>query len=261
MTYHSLMNVGALLVQVHDGGEIGHDGYKNAPADGKYVVGKMVYFQAPTAKSAVAISKAGSEAVITPYAAPARREAEREVTLNDFYHVELLNIEGVKNADVFIRAEEDKPDTYYIGKDVACMGLTSARAQMWVNRYNVKLCMNTTAPINDVVEYAISVYAPSNGEYTIRLNHQPEEDYTLYLTRDGEAIWDLSMGDYVTDLTSGVHKEFGLRLSANKAPEVATGMDEAVVDAKGETRKVIIDNNIYIIRGGEVYTMTGAKIQ
>lgn len=261
MPYHSLMNVGVSLVQVHDGGEIGHDGYNNAPADGKYVVGKMVYFQAPTAKSTVAISKAGSEAVITPYAAPARREAEREVTLNDFYHVELLNIEGVKNADVFIRAEEDKPDTYYIGKDVACMGLTSARAQMWVNRYNVKLCMNTTAPINDVAEYAISVYAPSNGEYTIRLNHQPEEDYTLYLTRDGEAIWDLSMGDYVTDLTSGVHKEFGLRLSANKAPEVATGMDEAVVDAKGETRKVIIDNNVYIIRGGEVYTMTGAKIQ
>ena len=261
MPYHSLLNVGALLVQVHDGGEIGHDGYKNAPSDGKYVVGKMVYFQAPKAKSTVAISKAGSEAVITPYAAPARREAEREVTLNDFYHVELLNIEGVKNADVFIRAEEDKPDTYYIGKDVACMGLTSARAQMWVNRYNVKLCMNTTAPINDVAEYAISVYAPSNGEYTIRLNHQPEEDYTLYLTRDGEAIWDLSMGDYVTDLTSGVHKEFGLRLSANKAPEVATGMDEAVVDAKGETRKVIIDNNVYIIRGGEVYTMTGAKIQ
>lgn len=262
MTYHTLLDAGTtLLVQVHDGGEIGHDGYKNAPADGKYVVGKMVYFQAPTAQSTVAISKAGSEAVITPYAAPARREAEREVTLNDFYHVELLNIEGVKNADVFIRAEEDKPDTYYIGKDVACMGLTSARAQMWVNRYNVKLCMNTTAPINDVAEYAISVYAPSNGEYTIRLNHQPEEDYTLYLTRDGEAIWDLSMGDYVTDLTSGVHKEFGLRLSANKAPEVATGMDEAVVDAKGETRKVIIDNNVYIIRGGEVYTMTGAKIQ
>ena len=261
MPYHSLMNVGALLVQVHDGGEIGSDGYKNAPADGKYVVGKMVYFQAPTAKSTVAISKADGESVITPFAAPARRTAEREVTLDDFYHVELLNVQGVKNADVFIRAEEDKQDAYYIGKDVACMGLTSARAQMWVNRYNVKLCMNTTAPINDVAEFSISVYAPSNGEYTIRLNNQPDEDYTLYLTRDGEAIWDLSMGDYVMNLNSGVHKNYGLRLSANKAPEVVTGIDEAIVDAQGDIRKVLINNNVYIIRGGEVYTVTGAKIQ
>ena len=37
--------------------------------------------------------------------------------------------------------------------------------------------------------------------------------------------------------------------------------DEAVVDAKGETRKVLIDNKVYIIRGENVYTIDGQLVK
>jgi hypothetical protein len=42
-------------------------------------------------------------------------------------------------------------------------------------------------------------------------------------------------------------------------PQITTGFDEAVVDAKGETHKVVINDQVYIIRNGEIYSVTGQK--
>ena len=41
----------------------------------------------------------------------------------------------------------------------------------------------------------------------------------------------------------------------------ATGVDEAIVDAKGETRKVLIGNQVFIIRGDKVYTIDGQLVR
>ena len=51
-----------------------------------------------------------------------------------------------------------------------------------------------------------------------------------------------------------------MRVSA-KSPQIATGLDEAVVDAKGETRKVLINNTVYIIRGENVYSVDGQLVK
>ena len=118
--------------------------------------------------------------------------------------------------------------------------------------------LNTTAPINDVSEFPINLYAPNAGEFTIRLASQPNDEYTVYLLRNGQVIWDLSNSEYALTLEAGVDRTYGLRLDAHKTP---TSIDRAVVDANGETKKVIIEDKIFIIRGNEVYSVDGQLVK
>ena len=141
--------------------------------------------------------------------------------------------------------------------------MSTKKAQIWTKRYDVNLCLNTTAPINEVAEFPINLYAPTAGEYTIS-NLQSSisnDDYIVYLTKDGEVIWNLSDGAYTLTLAKGTTNGYGLRLVAHQAPAVATGIEEAIIDAKGETRKVLIDNQVFIIRGNEVYTLDGRLVK
>ena len=52
-----------------------------------------------------------------------------------------------------------------------------------------------------------------------------------------------------------------LRLGEKKAPEVATGFGEAVVDAHGKTTKVLIDGKVFIIREDRVYSIDGQLVK
>ena len=145
------------------------------------------------------------------------------------------------------------------------MGMSTKKAQIWINRYGANLGLNTTAPVEGVAEFPINLYAPAAGEYTIH-SIQPSEvsdqnDYTVYLTQNGEAIWNLSDAPYALSLSAGVNKTYGLRLSARKSPQTTTGIDEAVVDAQGETRKVLINNQVFIIRGNNVYSVDGQLVK
>ena len=85
-------------------------------------------------------------------------------------------------------------------------------------------------------------------------------DYALYLTLNGEAIWNLSDGAFVLNLSKGTDNHYGLRISA-KAPQMPTGIDEAVVDAQGDIRKVIINDKVFIIRGNQVYSIDGRLVK
>lgn len=85
-------------------------------------------------------------------------------------------------------------------------------------------------------------------------------DYALYLTLNGEAIANLSDGAYLLNLQKGTDNNYGLRVSA-RAPQVSTGIDEAVVDAQGDIRKVLINNQVFIIRGDKVYSIDGQLVK
>ena len=265
MAYHVTMNAGPTVGYVHNGGVIGSDGYVPYDInDKKYVVGKMVYVQVGGSQSVV-INPAGDKGAITPASAPVRRSQaayKQYLALDDYYQIDIADA-NAQGGRVYVLPEEDKADEYVIGHDLSHLGISDQKAQIWVFRYGTKLALNTTAPVEGVAEYALRVYAPKNGEYTISNIQAPmaDEEYVVYLTRDGEAIWNLSESAYTADLTSGVHKEYGLRLSARKSPAVVTGVDEAVVDAKGETRKVLINNQVFIIRGNEVYTIDGQLVK
>ena len=139
------------------------------------------------------------------------------------------------------------------------MGIGSKAAQIWMERYNTNLCKNTVEMENGRAEYPLSIFAPAAGEYTISAMQQRGNE-TLYLTRDGEAIWNLSDGDYAISLSRGTTADYGLRISA-RTPQVATGCDEVIADGVEETQKVLVNNQIFIIRGDKVYTIDGQLVK
>jgi hypothetical protein len=220
------------------------------------ILGVPFFVQVPETNSVVV------EPLPTGPASAPRRAKTNAADTTVRYQV-MIAREGKKATDdVIIRMDEQKEeDVYVLGRDLVRMGMSTINPQMWVDRYNEKLCVNVQAPQNNVADYPLGIFAPANAEYTIYIANQSNDDNKLYLTLDGVAVWNLSEGAYTLYLDGGTTNRYGLRIVAPQAPEVATGMDEAVVDAHGETQKVMIDNIVYIIRNGEIYTITGQKAQ
>ena len=162
---------------------------------------------------------------------------------------------------IIVRMDEEKEEnTYVVGQDLVKMGVSDIVPQMWIDRYASKMCINTIAPVNNIANYPLSISVQRDGEYELFIADQPNDDTMLYLTYDGAAICNLSYGGYVANLTKGTNTHYGLRIVV-KSPEIATGIDEAVVDAKGETRKVLINDQVFIIRGEKVYSIDGKLVK
>ncbi len=219
----------------------------------KLVVGEPIYVQAPAAKSIVVANGASY--------APARRAKAQAVPTK--YEVSITAAGATKYADhLGITLNEDKEENaYVIGQDLVKFGVSAKVAQMWIDRYDAKLCINTVAPEGDATNFPMSIFAPKAGNYAIAIEREKAtEDYDLYLTYNGEAIWNLSDGAYTANFAKGTLSNYGLRVSA-RAPQITTGIDEAVVDAKGETRKVLVNDQVLIIRGEKVYTIDGQLVK
>jgi hypothetical protein len=255
-TYHALLNAGVTECQVHSGEEIGFDRYTLCDM-GKFIVGKAVFVQVAASKSIVVDRASASNPVITP---KAPRRTNANASGKNRFDVQIIAENGMMADRMFLLADEDKEDKYVILQDLAKAGLSTKRAQIWVDRYGTKLCKNTAVLTDGQAEYPLGIFAPAAGDYTIQVAERPDEETMLYLTFDGQAIWNLTDGSYVASLEKGTTSRYGLRLVRN-TPQVATGMDEAVVDAKGETRKVLINDQVFIIRGENVYTIDGQMVK
>lgn len=249
--YAYLNNTGATVGQVFNADA---QSYEAVALSNKLIVAKPIFVQATNTGSAMAVTTPPTSAPIRRNANVETQKAECQVTITSC---------GRMQDRLFIHADENKEaDTYTVGQDVLKFGVSSSVAQMWVNRYDAKLCMNTMAPVNNVAEYPLSIYAPKDGDYTIAIEkEQVTDDYALYLTYNGEAIWNLSDGAYTANLEKGTDANYGLRITF-KAPEVATGIDEAIVDSKDATAaKVLINGHVFIIREGVVYTVNGQLVK
>ncbi len=252
-TYYAYLNAGATdgQGQVYNAAEEKYELFEMD--DNKLIVGQPIFVQAPAGKSIVANSSTYS-------AAPARRI--QGVNSLARYDV-CLTAEGKQADRLIIRTDEDKEENaYVIGQDLVKFGVSTRVAQMWINRYDAKLCVNTVAPEGEKTEFPLSVFAPKAGEFTIHLaSYTSDSDYTLYLTYNGEAIWNLSDGAYTINLNKGTDSNYGLRVSA-RAPQATTGIDEAIVDNKDAVAaKVLINGQVFIIRGDKVYTIDGQLVK
>jgi len=218
------------------------------------IVAKPIFVQVTTPGTVYATVPSGASLAPAYRRAPADDEASKFV-------VEISR--NGKMADrLIVETADEKEDRYVIGQDLAKFGVSSKVAQMWINRYDAKLCVNTVAWDGEHAEYPLSIFAPSAGDYEISCQPSAFSDQSaLYLTLNGEAIWNLSDGAYTLNLNKGTISNYGLRMSA-RAPQVITGVDEVIVDAQGETAtKVLINNQVFIIRGDKVYTITGQLVK
>ncbi len=240
-----------------------HFAEKYIPGDDRYeafdmsehllVVGQPVYVQATSTGSVVVAGEGNKPA----YVAPQRRQAESSY---QYYNLQ-ISIDGYVSDQLFLLTEEDKENRYVIGADLAKSGVSSKVPQMWINRYDTKLSVNTMPLENDVAQYPLGIFAPKDGEYEIYMAKAPNDETNLYLTYDGQAVWNLSYGAFTAYLPAGTDNHYGLRIVA-KSPQIVTDIDEARVgDNTDNASKVLIDNHIYIIRAGEVYTIGGQKVK
>ena len=255
--YHAVLETGATVCQVHDGGRIGADGYNMYDLTGKLVVGKAVYVQVKANKDEVSVVAATNQEIIQPSSAPRKNKADR---MSGRYDVHIAPADGEMADHIYLLADEEKEDRYVILADLAKAGVSPVRAQMWVDRYDDRLCMNTAVLVNNQADYPLGISVPNAGEYDIYIAAQPEEDAVMYLTLDGKPVWNLSYGGYTATLEKGTTNRYGLRL-VKKSSKVPTGMEELTIENGGAVRKVLVNDKVYIIRNGETYTITGQMVK
>ena len=231
------------------------DGYEAISAESYLVVGQPIYVQVEDPKSPVVADHSSYAS------APVRRT---NASADPARYQLTITAEGAnRHADrLFVQLDEEKEEnTYVIGKDLAKFGTSTSSAQMWIDRYDAKLCLNTLAPQGDATSFPMTLSAPKAGEYTIAIEREVStEAYELYLTYDGTAIWNLSESAYTANLNQGADARYGLRIVA-RTPQICTGVDEAVVNAQGATRKVLVNEKVFIIRGEKVYTIDGQMVK
>ena len=160
--------------------------------------------------------------------------------------------------NMYVRASEEAQTSYQAGHDLQTLnGETAACALIYAKNYGMRLAIEEAPIVNGEASYEIGMYAPANGEYRIEAN-DTYDNADLYLTQNGTIIWNLSMSEYTVDLNKGTTNGYGLLLRA-KAPAVVTGVDQ--IDAKAGAQKVIIDEHVYILRGGQMYDVNGKMVK
>ena len=220
-----------------------------------YAVGTAFFIQVNENNQTISLNEATDS---REFRAPSR--AMRYV---DEFRLTLKAEDAERASDyLWISASEEATEDYVIGQDLLKMGTPTAAktAQMWATKGGLKLCDIETRMDGNGAYSDLNLYVPQAGSYELTVEKMPE-DATLYLTYNGNVIWDLTASPYVLDLTKGTTTGYGLRIEAANAPQITTGVED--VQGNGTSvRKVIIDNTMYIITPeGEIYNAIGKKVQ
>lgn len=244
--FYANLSTGVKYGQIYNGG--GDDSYTKITLFGyDFPVGKPVFVQAAT-QSQVKVKPSDS-------AAPLRRMLKA-----DKQECEINLMQGNKECDnLSIIMNDDAEDRYVIGEDLAKAGVSTKVAQMWINRYNAKLCVNSIAAEDEVATYPLGISAPKTGAYTIVATSVPANT-AVYLTEDDNIIADLTAMPYTLDLSKGTHNEFGLRMVGKTQPSVVTDFQEASINGK-DVQKVIKNNTLYILRADKVFNAQGQLVK
>lgn len=242
--HHANIGVNTVVIQVYQSGD---NFFKAVPANStSLAIGTAFMVQEA---GTMTLSQA-SHALLAP-----KREASVQPTA-----IQIAS-EGKPFSDqLFISADETAGQGYNQGVDVAKAGnIGNVNVpQIWTNAYNTKLCAHEAQLINGEASYTLSLYAPADGTYTLTGLNIPE-NYTLYLTYNGRAIWNLSISEtYALDLNKGITTEYGLLLvETYKTP---TGMEE-ISSQPSVFRKILRNGILYILHNGKIYNAQGARVE
>ena len=205
-------------------------------------------------------AKTDATSVVSMDAADAENNyAPRRIQANEIKNVEVSFGNEVYTDQFYISASEDALNEFEQDQDQykLRMSNTPKVAQIMGNAYGKQMAKIYAPLANNLAEYSLTLYAPNAGEYTI--SAQEMEDADLYLTQNGSIIWNLSMSEYVSDFAKGNNEGYGLLL-IKKAPGIATGVDE-ISGEKAGVQKIVIEDKVFILRGGKMYDVTGKAVK
>lgn len=166
-----------------------------------------------------------------------------------------------------LRIRPDFTDEYQLGYDLLKFTTYyTARPQIFMKTPSHQLAFQA---VNDSVAKScflpMGVYCEYAGTYTFALDeHYPiDEVEAVYLYDKTTGTTTNLLYDTYTITTSGrinTTSRFSLNVWLNrKAPQITTGID-GVEAPDGITRKILINDHVYIQRGGAVYDVTGKEV-
>lgn len=242
--------------QVFVPGSAPRDGGTYVPFDmqnNKLAVGQPIFVQAENTEKETVIAYRSND----DYLSHAPRRAQADAAEQEARYAVEIAVNGKRGDRIFIATNDDKEDAYTIGSDVVKMGWSSTKPQMWINRYGSKLCVNTVEFNGSSATYPLMIQIPSEGEYSIYTPSEILSGHELYITYNGRAIWNLSYAPFEGTFAAGTHAEYGLKLVRSKLP---TDIEQTNAGQE-DVRKVLIDDHVYIIRGGAVFSIDGQLVK
>ena len=159
---------------------------------------------------------------------------------------------------LYVSASEEALNEYQIGHDLAKAGVSKTVPQMYVPAYGAKLCDAEFPLENNEATFPLTFTAPNAGTYQIYVA-EAAQDAELYLLQNNSIVWNLTLSPYEIALPQGTTEGYSLLLKA-KAPNTATGVDEVQSD-NVQCTKVVIDDHVYILRGGKMYGVDGKEVR
>ena len=218
-------------------------------ADQQLIVGQPLFVQVDIAGDKTMTANGSNQ-----FSAP-----KRDVKTSSEYEIRIAPAKADFTDRLYIKTSEEKEDRYVIGQDLSKISVAQGVAQMWINRYDHKLCFNTTEMVNNQAVFPMGISVPADGHYAISTVTPAVEDEDIFVTEDGTPVWNLTQGAYSMDIKAGTTNEYGLLVVYHPTPEISTGCDQLESVDKPSVRKVLINGQVYILRDGAVYTIFGQK--
>ena len=217
-----------------------------------FVVGQPIMVQLP-ADGGIKLTMSPVAYAVAP--APVRKMAAN----GDIDRAEvLLTSQNGATDRILCLVDDEAVDEYTIGQDLVKFTNDDV-PQLWIRNYKHALAVNTVRAENNTATYPLTIVSPKAGDYTLSLVNKLADGIHLYLTLNGEAIADLTEGEYTLPMGKETNKAYGLRLVRGPRGTV-TGVDEAL-DGKDNAEKVIMNGMLFIIRQGKMYDAQGRLIE
>ncbi len=192
-----------------------------------------------------------TDIVAGPMKAPKRIEERPEVMK--------IRAEGsVYNDRVVILSREDFSQGFDNGWDGKKMSFGNASPSVYV--INEEGGYDAVSAIPEYEGTVVGFRAGTDSEYTIRFEYDGEEMLYLNDLQEQEATPIDSMRTYTFTAEAG-DNEARFIISTTPIQKVITDIDPASGEQSAKVRKVIINDHIYIIRGGRMYSVDGALVK
>lgn len=199
--------------------------------------------------------------------APARYWAARAETQDESIFVGITLSGNELSDETALRIRPDFTDAYQLGYDLEkFITFYTSRPQVYMNTANYKLAFQA---VNDTTAAAnflpVGVYCYEAGTYTFALNEQYPLDEVeavyLYDKTTGQTtnlLYDTY--SFTTEKQVYTGKRFALNVIVKRrTPEITTDIP-TTESTREAVRKVLIGGHVYILRGGQLYHITGQQL-
>lgn len=218
-------------------------------SEAAFVVGCPFFIQA-TEETLLVLNATNSASA---YYAPRRAQAHNGVA-----RINLTPVDGGYSDQIYVSGTDKEQEGYVMGHDLSKAGLSKEVSQLWIANYGQKLSVHEAAWQGENAICPLGIYVPEEGEYTLTAT-QPEDGTQVYLTIDGTPVWNISETAYILSLGKGTMNNYGLMLL--QASRMPTGVENVESADDEKAQKIILNNQLYILRDSRMYDVTGKKVK